>query len=72
MNKSPHIYIDGTFITMKDYYQLIVIMYYGIQSNKKIPGCFILINNKNTQGYITVFKAFKRLLTLENTLEINI
>ncbi len=41
-------------------------------SIKKIPGCFILINNKNTQVYLTAFKAFKRLLTLENTLQIKI
>lgn len=72
MINSQHIYIDGTFITTKDYYQLIVIMYYDTNANKKIPGCYILINNKSKQGYLKAFSAFKRLLTIENTIEINI
>ena len=72
MINSPHIYIDGTFITTKDYYQLIVVMYYDVNSNKKIPGCYILINDKYMQGYLTAFKAFKRLLTIENTAQLKI
>ena len=72
MINSPHIYIDGTFITTKDYYQLIVVIYYDVNSNKKIPGCYIQINNKYMQGYLTAFKTFKRLLIIENTAQLKI
>ena len=64
---SPHLYIDGTFITTKEYYQLLVIMYYDKSSNKKIPGFYILINNKYTSGYIKALEAFKRLISLANS-----
>ena len=62
-----HLYIDGKFITTKDYYQLLIIMYYDKSSEKKIPITFILINNKYTVGYIKVLKAFKRILSYENS-----
>ena len=32
---SPYLYIEGTFISTKDFYQLIIFMYYDELSNKK-------------------------------------
>lgn len=69
---SSHLYIDGTFITTKDYYQVLVIMYYDNNSQKKIPGCFILINNKYESGYIKCLNEFKRLITIEDTYKIHL
>ena len=37
IKSSPYLYIDGTFIGTKDFYQLIIIMYYDKCSKKKIP-----------------------------------
>ena len=72
MQHSSHYYIDGTFITTKDYYQLIVVMYYDIISLKKIPGAYILINNKYQSGYTKTLLEFKRILTIENTYKIDL
>ena len=56
MAESPHFYIDGTFVYPSDFKQLIVILFYDIYINKRIPGVFALINNKTEPGYIELFK----------------
>ena len=62
MKSAIHLYIDGTFITTKDYKQLIIIMFFVDSSKRKIPGCYILINNKTQNGYLKVFQNLKELL----------
>ena len=72
MKSTMHLYIDGTFITTKDYKQLIIIMFFDDSSKRKIPGCYILINNKTQNGYLKVFSEFKRIITLEETVSLNL
>lgn len=47
-------------------------MYYDKSLNKKIPGCFILINNKYIISFIKVLKAFKGLLSLEKSKDVKV
>ena len=46
LNKSEHYYIDGTFIYPSDFRQMIVILYYDNEKQKRFPGLYALINNK--------------------------
>ena len=64
MRLSHHFYLDGTFLSTKEFYQ----MYNDENSCKKAPGSFILINNKLFKGYILALNAFKRILTGEDKL----
>lgn len=47
-------------------------MYYNEEINKKIPGCYILVNSKEIMSYFTKFKEFKSIITNYNTLKLNI
>ena len=67
---SSHYYIDGTYIFPKDFNQLLVIQFIHNQYNIRIPGCFILINNKTEAGYKYMFKILYNILTNENTIQI--
>lgn len=51
-----HWYIDNTWIYLKGYRQLIIILYLDKNSNKRFPGMFCLINNKKENSYILLFK----------------
>ena len=64
---TTHLYIDGTFITTKDYKQLNIIIFFEQLSNKKIPDTFILINNKKEIDFTKALEAIKRLLSLEDS-----
>ena len=57
--KTPHLYIDCTFINPQDFYQLIVILYYDIDIQKRSPGCYILINSKTEKDINTHLKVLK-------------
>ena len=39
--------------------------------NKKFPGAFILLNNKNESSYYKVFSIFKNIITLEESVKID-
>ena len=39
---------------------------------KKIPGSYILLNNKNESGYLKTLSEFRRLITIENTEKLNL
>ena len=67
MQNSKHFYIDGTFIFPSDFSQLIVILYYENNINKRNPGAFLLINNKTEAGYSLLFNNLYNILTIENT-----
>ena len=45
----------------------IIIMFFDDSSKRKIPGSYILLNNKNESGYLKVLSEFRRLITIENT-----
>ena len=67
MQNSKHFYIDGTFIFPSDFSQLIVILFYENNINKRYPGAFLLINNKTGAGYSLLFNNLYNILTIENT-----
>jgi len=64
---SLHLYIDCTFIYPKDFKQLLVILYYDEEIEKRAPGCYILLNNKTENGYKLALTNFKKIVTLDNT-----
>ena len=66
-----HIYIDGTFITTKEFYQLLIILFYDKLTKTKIPAVYILTNNKYLNFYIKIFKKIKNLITIENSVKLN-
>ena len=70
MQLTPYLYIDRTFISIKDFYQLIIFMYYDELSNKKIPGCYALINSKFENSYIEILKSYKNILIHENSFKL--
>ena len=47
-------------------------MFYDKFTNKKIPACYILLNNKYESRYLKTLEAFKRILSLENSIELKI
>lgn len=67
-----HYYIDGTYVYPNEFKQLIVIQFLHHQYNIRIPGCFILINNKTEVGYKYMLNILFNILTNENTLELNL
>ena len=66
LNKSEHYYIDGTFIYPSDFRQMIVILYYDNEKQKRFPGLYALINNKQEEGYYYLFNRIKNILTIES------
>ena len=72
LRDAPHYYIDGTFIYPSGFNQLLVVLYYDENKNKRYPGTFILINNKTEVGYKEAFKSFKSIITIENTKTLNL
>ena len=57
---------------LKEFSQLIVILYRDEGSGKHYPGLFALINNKKQEGYKYLFKKILDILTLENTSNIKL
>ena len=53
---SNHILIDCTFIFPIGYAQAMIIMYYDTILYRFIPGIFVLINNKTSNGYQHIFR----------------
>ena len=72
LSQSVHLYIDGTFIYPPGFNQLIVILYRDENSGVRYPGLFALINNKKYEGYIYLFEKINFLITVENTIELNL
>ena len=47
-------------------------MYLDINTKKKIPGAYILLNSKFENSYIIVLKALKKILTCEDSVKLNV
>ena len=60
---SLYLYIDYIFIYPKDFKQLLVILYYNEEIQKRTPGSNILLNNKKENGYKLAFTNFKKIIT---------
>ena len=68
----PHLYFDWTFISPLGFIQMIIILYYDNQIKKRAPGAYILLNNKKELSYIKVLRTLKNIITLENTINLNL
>ena len=72
MRKSNHYYIDGTFHHPKEFKQLLIIMYKDIITELKIPGIFILLNDKSQILYDYVFNSVINIITNNREYDLNI
>jgi len=72
LQKTRHIYIDGTFVFPCEFKQLIVILFYESITEARYPGAYILLNSKYYQSYLIAFNAFKNIITKYNSIKINI
>ena len=72
MQETPHLYIDATYISTKDYYQLVIIMAYYTLIDLKFPCSYILMNNKNEKSYELVFKNLLNIITMDNSIDLKI
>ena len=72
MRKSNHFFIDGTFHHPSDFSQLLIIMYKDCITSLKIPGLYILLNSKKEQLYDLAFHSIIKLLTNNETLNLDL
>ena len=72
LQESDHLYIDCTYISTKEYYQMLVIMAYNVLLDMKIPCAYILLNNKLQNSYEIVLNNIKNIITENNTFKINL
>ena len=72
LQETPHLYIDATYISTKDYYQLVIIMAYYTLIDLKFPCSYILMNNKNEKSYELVFKNLLNIITMDNSIDLKI
>ena len=54
VRKSKHIFIDCTWYQPQGFKQILVILFKDIIINKKIPCCFMILNNKRYEIYENV------------------
>ena len=66
---SSHQYFDGTYIFSSDFSQILIVLYYDKETNKKLPATYILFNNKYEKSYIKVFTEFKNIIIIEGEKE---
>ena len=71
LQNTIHIYIDGTFIHPIEYSQLLVIIFYESNTNKRYPGAYIL-NSKLFQAYIISINPLKNIKTKYNSVELKL
>ena len=71
LNKEKYFYIDRTFISPFEFKQLLVIIYYDSEKNKRFPGLFALTNNKHEEGYYYLFNKIKNILTIEGAINLS-
>jgi len=69
---SFHYYLDAIYISKKEFYELLILIHFDINSKKKIPGAYILLNSKFENSYIIVLKALKKIITCENSIKLNV
>ena len=67
MKNSNALLIDDTFIKQLGFYQTLIIMSLDTNSNKFIPGVFILLSNKSEWIYIESLYNIKQKLINNNT-----
>ena len=63
MRKANHYYIDCTFHHPKEYKQSLIVIYKDNITDLKIPGIYILLNNKTQSLYNLDFESLINILT---------
>ena len=51
LRTSKHIFIDGTWYRPNEFEQILIILYKDVITMEKIPGCYIIMNNKKYEIY---------------------
>ena len=70
LQQSDFLYIDATYISTKEYYQLLIVMAYNVIIDKKIPCAYILMNNKLQNSYEIIFNCLLEYITTNYTIEL--
>ena len=47
-------------------------MYLDLNFNKRYPALFCLMNTKKKEGYIEIFNEIKKIITIENTINLKL
>ena len=63
LRKAKHLFIDGTWYRPDGFVQILIILYKDIITNEKLPGCFIIMNNKKYTLYKKVLESFVNIIT---------
>ena len=58
IRKTKHLFIAGTWYRPDGFAQILIILYKDIITNNKLPGCFIIMNNKEYSLYKKVLESF--------------
>ena len=72
LRESKHIFIDGTWYRPNGYEQILIVLYKDIIIKEKIPGCYVIMNNKRYDNYKEVFISIKNILTQNELYSLNI
>ena len=72
IRKEKQYFIDSTFHHLPEIKQLLIIMYKDIITDLKIPGIYILMNEKSENLYDIVFNSIFNLITNNGKIDINV
>ena len=72
IRKAKHYFIDSTFHHPPEFKQLLIVMYKDIITDLKIPGIYILMNEKSENLYDIVFNSIFNLITNNGKIDINV
>lgn len=65
-------FVDGTWYRPQNMAQIMIIMFKDSITKEKIPGLFIVTNNKTEELYTKLFKSIKNILTYNNSVELSV
>ena len=69
-NSAKHWYVDKTFVHPKIFSQLIIILYKDDKLNRRFPGLFVFLNDKNMRIIYICLKIY--ILTIEETIQLSL
>ena len=69
VRNSKNLFIDAAYKHPKDFSQILIIMYYDFQIQRKVPALYIIMNRKFESAYEEVFKAFIELIKFGDNLD---
>ena len=72
IRNSEHLFINCTWYSPNGYAQILIILHKDKIINEKIPGCFIITNNKKYDKYLEVLNAFNKIMTQNGVFDFNL